>query len=54
MNYGDCACIEVFPRGMFGFFPSPNLGRKSQIFEAPKRGLRRRCKRLRSKKSPNW
>jgi zinc protease len=33
MNYGDYAYIEAFPRGMFGFFPSPNLGRKSQIFE---------------------
>jgi len=33
MNYGDYAYIEAFPRGMFGFFPSPNLGRQSQIFE---------------------
>ena len=33
MNYGDYAYIEAFPRGMFQFFPSPNLGRKSQLFE---------------------
>lgn len=33
MNYGDYAYIEAFPRGMFTFFPSPNLGRKAQLFE---------------------
>jgi zinc protease len=33
MNYGDYAYIEAFPRGMFQFFPSPNLGRKAQLFE---------------------
>lgn len=33
MNYGDYAYIEAFPRGMFQFFPDPNLGRKSQLFE---------------------
>jgi len=33
MNYGDYAYIEAFPRGMFQFFPNPNLGRQSQIFE---------------------
>ncbi|MET3130676.1 zinc protease [Oxalobacteraceae bacterium GrIS 1.11] len=33
MNYGDYAYIEAFPRGMFEFFPSPNVGRKAQLFE---------------------
>jgi len=33
MNYGDYAYIEAFPRGMFQFFPEPNLGRRAQIFE---------------------
>ncbi|MDC8756807.1 M16 family metallopeptidase [Janthinobacterium fluminis] len=33
MNYGDYAYIEAFPRGMYQFFPSPNLGRKAQLFE---------------------
>ena len=33
MNYGDYAYIEAFPRGMFQFFPSPNLARRAQIFE---------------------
>ncbi|PYQ32340.1 MAG: insulinase family protein, partial [Acidobacteria bacterium] len=33
MNYGDYAYIEAFPRGMFQFFPDPNVGRRSQIFE---------------------
>jgi zinc protease len=33
MNYGDYAYIEAFPRGMFRFFPDPNLGRRAQIFE---------------------
>ncbi|WP_220433402.1 M16 family metallopeptidase [Zemynaea arenosa] len=33
MNYGDYAYIEAFPRGMFGFFPSANIGRKAQLFE---------------------
>jgi len=33
MNYGDYAYIEAFPRGMFQFFPNPNLGRKAQLFE---------------------
>ncbi len=33
MNYGDYAYIEAFPRGMFQFFPDPNLARRSQIFE---------------------
>jgi len=33
MNYGDYAYIESFPRGMFQFFPNPNLGRKAQLFE---------------------
>src|SRR4029079_5178170 len=27
------AYIEAFPRGMFQFFPDPNLGRRAQIFE---------------------
>jgi zinc protease len=33
MNYGDYAYIEAFPRGMFQFFPDPNLARRQQIFE---------------------
>ena len=33
MNYGDYAYIEAFPRGMFQFFPDPNLARKAQLFE---------------------
>jgi len=33
MNYGDYAYIEAFPRGMFRFFPDPNLPRRSQLFE---------------------
>jgi zinc protease len=33
INYGDYAYIEYFPRGMFQFEPSPNLARRSQIFQ---------------------
>ncbi len=33
LNYGDYAYIEYFPRGMFQFEPSPNLGRQFQIFQ---------------------
>lgn len=33
MNYGDYTYIEAFPRGMFQFFPNPNVGRKGQLFE---------------------
>lgn len=33
LNYGDYAYVEYFPRGMFQFEPSPNLGRRSQIFQ---------------------
>ena len=33
MNYGDYAYIEAFPRGMFQFFPDPNVARSRQIFE---------------------
>jgi len=33
MNYGDYAYIEAFPRGMFQFFPGPNIARRAQIFE---------------------
>jgi zinc protease len=33
MNYGDYAYIEAFPRGMFQFFPDPNVARSAQIFE---------------------
>ncbi len=33
MNYGDYAYIEAFPRGMFQFFPDPNIVRRTQIFE---------------------
>ena len=33
MNYGDYAYIEAFPRGMFQFFPDPNVARQEQIFE---------------------
>jgi zinc protease len=33
MNYGDYAYIEAFPRGMYQFFPDPNIARRQQIFE---------------------
>jgi zinc protease len=33
MNYGDYAYIEAFPRGMFQFFPDPNVARSHQLFE---------------------
>jgi zinc protease len=33
MNYGDYAYIEAFPRGMFQFFPDPNVVRRAQLFE---------------------
>ncbi|MDP9176896.1 MAG: insulinase family protein [Gemmatimonadota bacterium] len=33
MNYGDYAYIEAFPRGMFEFYPDPNIPRRAQIFE---------------------
>jgi zinc protease len=33
LNYGDYAYIEAFPRGMFQFFPDPNVARQQQIFE---------------------
>jgi len=33
INYGDYAYIEYFPRGMFLMEPSPNLVRRSQIFQ---------------------
>ncbi|HZK77838.1 MAG TPA: pitrilysin family protein, partial [Gemmatimonadaceae bacterium] len=33
MNYGDYAYMEAFPRGMFQFFPDPNVARRAQIFE---------------------
>ena len=33
LNYGDYAYIEYFPRGMYVFEPSPNLARRSQIFQ---------------------
>jgi zinc protease len=33
MNYGNYAYIEAFPRGMFQFFPDPNIARRAQIFE---------------------
>jgi zinc protease len=33
MNYGDYSYIEFFNRPGGQFFPSPNIGRRSQIFE---------------------
>jgi zinc protease len=45
LNYGDYAYIEAFPRGMYQFFPDPNLGRRAQLFEvwirpvAPEHGV---------------
>ncbi|MDQ3753921.1 MAG: insulinase family protein, partial [Acidobacteriota bacterium] len=33
LNYGDYAYIEYFPRGMFQFYPDPNLARRQQIFQ---------------------
>ncbi len=41
MNYGDYAYIEAFPRGMFQFFPDPNMARRAQLFEVWLRPLRR-------------
>ena len=32
-NYGDYAYIEAFPRGMYQFFPDPNIARRAQLFE---------------------
>ncbi len=40
MNYGDYAYIEAFPRGMYQFFPDPNLARRAQLFEVWLRPLR--------------
>ncbi len=40
MNYGDYAYVEAFPRGMFQFFPDPNLARRAQLFEVWIRPLR--------------
>jgi zinc protease len=40
MNYGDYAYIEAFPRGMFQFFPDPNIARRAQLFEVWIRPLR--------------
>ncbi len=40
MNYGDYAYIEAFPRGMFQFFPDPNIARQAQLFEVWIRPLR--------------
>ena len=42
LNYGDYAYIEAFPRGMYQFFPDPNIARQQQLFEVwirPVRGL---------------
>jgi len=33
LNYGDYSYIEYFPRGMFQFYPDPNLGRQEQNFQ---------------------
>jgi zinc protease len=33
LNYGDYAYLEYFPRGMYQFEPSPNLGRQQQVFQ---------------------
>src|SRR5206468_7300127 len=33
MNYGDYAYIEAFPRGVYQFFPDPNVARSRQMFE---------------------
>src|SRR5204863_3513171 len=33
LNYGDYAYIEAFPRGMYQFFPDPNIAPQRQIFE---------------------
>jgi zinc protease len=40
MNYGDYAYVEAFPRGMFQFFPDPNIARRAQLFEVWLRPLR--------------
>src|SRR4030095_1585437 len=33
INYGDYAYIEAFPRGMFQFFPDPNVARIRMCFQ---------------------
>jgi zinc protease len=33
INYGNYSYIEAFPRGMYQFFPDPNIARSRQIFE---------------------
>lgn len=33
LNYGDYAYVEYFNRPGFQFFPSPNIARRSQLFE---------------------
>jgi zinc protease len=33
LNYGSYAYVEAFPRGMYQFFPDPNLARRAQLFE---------------------
>src|SRR5205085_1847821 len=33
LNYGDYAYVEFFNRPGRQFFPSPNIGRRSQLFE---------------------
>jgi zinc protease len=40
MNYGDYVYLEYFPRGMFQFFPDPNLARQQQLFQVWIRPLR--------------
>ena len=45
MNYGDYAYIEAFPRGMFQFFPDPNIARRAR---SSRSGSGRSCRRTRT------
>ena len=47
INYGDYAYIEAFPRGMFQFFPDPNIarsGRSSRSGSGPSCRSMRTCR----------
>jgi len=45
LNYGDYAYIEYFNRPGGQFFPSPNIGRRNQLFEIWIRPVVRRTRR---------
>ncbi len=48
MNYGDYAYIEAFPRGMYQFFPDPNIARQASS-SCSRCGSARWCRR-----TPTW